>query len=405
MSHVFMVEPLGRGGIAHYTYCLATALSNQGIEVTLWTANKYEFFSDAVFKVNEVFNLRTEKERAGAAVSAAKKGLALWRGTAALGRQIRKEAPQVVHYQGSLPIADRLFHNRLTSPARQAGAAIAFTAHNILPHEPRAWHRRLYRSIYREADAIIAHCADNAATLRELEPEHGPVFCIPHGDFTLFDQPGGPDKAQARSGLGLRDEDKIVLFFGVIRPYKGLDTLIEAAARIKSECDDFKLIIAGNPLEPFDRYAALIRELGLADVISSNLAYIPNEEVSTYFRAADVVALPYKKTYQSGILQAALAFAKPVVATRTGGLTETIEESGCGFLVDPGDADGLARDILRIFADRTLARTLGSSGHSFAEANFSWETVARSTIGAYESAGAFPVPTPDGADLTEASGP
>lgn len=382
MRRVALVEPHGRGGIAHYTYLLGAALAEAGAEVSLFTSDDYEFRDTPRFTIHEIFEHRggSEARFPGRYV---RKGTALFRGAGRLRAEIRASAPDVVHFQGGLPAADWLLARTVWPAASAAGAQIVFTAHNILPHESKPRHRPLYKSIYERADAVIVHGEPDACALRALAPDHRAVHVIPHGEYTLFDKLSELGRDEARQQLDLGPGDKTILFFGVIRPYKGLDTLIEAAATARERIPNLKLLIVGNPLESFAPYDELLEANGLTAATRKVLGYVPNEEVGLYFKAADIVALPYRQTYQSGVVHAAMAFGLPVAASRTGGLTELIETTGCGRLFEPGDAAALAAGLAELLDDNDLAAELGSAGRRAAESTFSWTGIARTTLDAY----------------------
>ncbi len=382
---IFLVEPLGRGGIAHYTYCLADALSAAGADVTVITADQYEFGRPAGFKVREAFKIRGDGlgPRRPSHIRQLQKARSFYSGVRRLRRQVEKERPGIVHFQGSLPYADWLFSRQLFASIKKSGGRVVYTAHNILPHERRKLHTLIYRHIYLQADSLIVHAQDNLESLGAIEPGHRPATVIPHGDYAFFSDGAGADKKQARERLEIHEDVKTILFFGAIRSYKGLDTLIEACGLIRGEVDKLRLVIAGNPLESFKKYEELIKNAGLSDQVHLRLEYIPNDEVGDYFLAADVVALPYKETYESGVIQIATAFGLPVVCTNTGGLTQYVEEARCGYLVEPGDHRALAKRLREVLSDRSLAEELGANGREFSRSHRSWDSIARQTLAVY----------------------
>ena len=158
-------------------------------------------------------------------------------------------------------------------------------------------------------------------------------------------------KNQAKAVLGISKTFKTILFFGAIRPNKGLDNLLYALPKIKAHIPDIKLLIAGEPCEDYRRYKIIIEKEGIQDKIFEKLEYITHYEVALYFSASDVVALPYNEVTQSGVLQIAYAFGKPVVASSIGGFNETIENGKNGYLVSPHNITALADKIREILLD------------------------------------------------------
>ena len=172
----------------------------------------------------------------------------------------------------------------------------------------------------------------------------------------------------------------------MIRPYKGLGDLIRAFGRVRAQIAAAWLVIAGHPLEDFAPYQDAIAAASIRECAALHLGYHPVSEVAKFFRAADVVVLPYRSASQSGIAQLAFAFGVPVVATRVGGLPEVIEHERTGLLVDPGDEHGLAEAITRLLTDATLCRSMSVRAIEQAATRYSWSQVAEMTRGIYDSA-------------------
>ncbi len=383
MAEVVLAEPLGRGGIAQYTHCLASALLEQGVDVELVTADEYEFADEARYPVTPLFPLRKRAANLPAGPRQLAKMAALMGGIKALSQKAARERPRVIHWQASLVWADWLLARNLARAQSDASHRLIWTAHNILPHEQRRWHRQVYGRIYRQVDQIIIHADDNRQPLAAVEPNHAPASVIPIGQYGFFPTDEVGDRATARRTLGLQETDRVVLFFGVIRAYKGLDILIEACRQIRRQVDGFRLVIAGNPLEPFEPYQRAIEAAGLSDCVLIRTGYIPNTEVAQYFLAADVVALPYRETYQSGVAFTAFSFGVPMVASRVGGISELIERSGGGRLVPAGDTNALARELKELLLNPEITRQLGANGQAYAQEAASWSKIAQRTMAVY----------------------
>jgi glycosyltransferase involved in cell wall biosynthesis len=157
------------------------------------------------------------------------------------------------------------------------------------------------------------------------------------------------DKDEAKKILKLNDK-KILLFFGFIRDYKGLDVLIEAFAIVRKSLD-VKLIVAGEFYEPEEKYLKLIAKYKLENSIILKKDFIPTTDVKYYFSASDVVVLPYKSATQSGIVQVAVNFCMPVIATNVGGIGEVIEDGKTGFVVEKENPEKLAEAIVRFYKE------------------------------------------------------
>jgi len=203
---------------------------------------------------------------------------------------------------------------------------------------------------------------------------------VPHTDLT-------PDEARQR--LGIPEKDRTILFFGHIAPYKGLEFLIEAFRQIMTKAGDYRLIIAGNP-KNCDKYWNAVQEsldrLEHHDRILQHIAFIPDAETEIYFKAADVVVLPYRHIFQSGVLSLSYSFGVPVIASNVGALREDIIEGKTGFVCRPEDPTGLARAIEKYFATDLYFRL---SSHrqeirEYACRRYSWDTVSELTKDVYE---------------------
>jgi glycosyltransferase involved in cell wall biosynthesis len=187
----------------------------------------------------------------------------------------------------------------------------------------------------------------------------------------------------ARTKLGLPANANIVLCFGNIRPYKGVDVLLRAFADVARDDPEALLLIGGQPWGDWEPYAHLIDELGIGDRVRTRLEYIPTPEIERYFIAADVVALPYTHfDAQSGVGTRALPFGRPLVVTNTGGLPDLVLDDEA--VVPAGDAAALARALTRVLADKELRDRLAVDSLALA-ASLGWENIAERTIEIYRS--------------------
>lgn len=255
--------------------------------------------------------------------------------------------------------------------ARQAPACRRLLlCHNVLPHEKRRVDLLLARRALARAQGFLVHSESDAAVLRALLPD-ARLRVHPHPSYeALLDQ--APTREAARAALGIAPSARVLLFFGYVRAYKGLDLALRALARLADP--QLQLWVVGEFYEPRARTEALIAELNLRDRVRIVDRYVANEEVGQYFQAADLVLQPYRSATQSGIAQIALAAGRPVLATRVGGLPEQIEDGVSGLLVPPEDPAALAAAIARFFTG-SLAETL-APGIAAAQARFAWSGLA-----------------------------
>lgn len=247
------------------------------------------------------------------------------------------------------------------------GIPSTFLCHNVVPHEGARFTRVLSRWALAPAHSFIVHGGDLKAALADLVPGPARIEVSPH---PIYDQFGPvPDVAAAKAALKITTT-RVLLFFGLIRAYKGVMTLIRAFAELAASDPDLTLVIAGECYEPEQPYRALISQLELDARVRFENRFIANEDVGNYFAAADVVTLPYHSASQSGVIPIAYAMDRPVVATRVGGLPEVVFEGETGYLVPPEDAPALAAAIRRVFA--IGGRTAFLEGLSRHRGLFSW---------------------------------
>ena len=255
---------------------------------------------------------------------------------------------------------------------------IVITAHNVVSHEEIKWEKKIYMCLYNLVDKIIVHALSNKKEIiKEFSIDDQHINVIPHGNYEFFD-----DKQEKK----IEPENRFnILFFGYIRKYKGLIYLIRALSLVKQKLPGVRLFIVGKAVEGFKVYQEEIDKLGLRDCIEINLKYVPIEQVKDYFYKTNVVVLPYVNVFQSGILQLAYGFGKPVVATNVGGLHEVVENGLNGFIIPPKDVIALSEKIVTILSDRELQQKMGNYALHLAKTKFSWDSIALKTLELYKS--------------------
>jgi len=226
---------------------------------------------------------------------------------------------------------------------------ILFITENIISHESMFYDRILTRYALRSADKFLVLSDVVEKGIKTLYPDKK-VFrsTLPIYDCYGFDQ--GLSKSDARKKLGIAENKKVLLFFGYIRAYKGLMNLIEAMPYLLKEDENYFLLIVGEFYESKEKYFERIKELNIGKNVLVIDEFVPNEEVGLYYSAADLVVLPYNSATQSGILNIAYGFKKPVVVTNVGGLPELVEDGKTGFIVEPHNPLALAEGIKKYFS-------------------------------------------------------
>mgnify|MGYP001616834217 CR=1 FL=1 len=241
--------------------------------------------------------------------------------------------------------------------------------HNIIPHEHRPGDIIFTKFFFRFTDYFIAQ---SASVERDLQLFITPRQHSARVNLPVFELFGTCiDKHEARKQLNIADE-KVIMFFGYIRPYKGLHVLIDAMKIVKGKIS-LKLLIVGEYYGDEEKYRTHIREAGIEDVVQIISDYVPNEKVNVYFSAADVVVQPYITATQSAIAQIAYNFNKSVIATNVGALAEVIVDGISGIIVPPNDPQQLAEAIIK-FYDEQLEEKL-SAGAAIEKKKYSWEAM------------------------------
>ena len=248
-----------------------------------------------------------------------------------------------------------------------------FLTHNVEPHEATPVDRWLAGYGLGAADGFLVHARAEGERLR-LRAGARPIRVHPHPSYEFFSE-RGPTRDAARAAIGARG--RVILFFGYVRAYKGLGDLLEALRLARGDAWD-QLYVVGEFYEPRASYDAALRDPALAGKVTVVDRYVANEEVATYFAAADVVALPYRSATGSGIAQVAFGAGVPVIATRTGGLEDVVADGISGLLVQPSDPKSLARAIERYF-DQDLGPRL-REGVAAARGQFTWDALREALI-------------------------
>jgi glycosyltransferase involved in cell wall biosynthesis len=280
-------------------------------------------------------------------------------------RRVARRA-DVVHFQW----LDVQWLDRLLLPSRP----LVLTAHDLLPREPRPGQVAAQRRLYDAVDALVVHSEYGRGQLvRGLGLDPGRVHVIHHGAFEhLTRLPSQPLASELEQVAG-----PVVLFFGLLRPYKGVDVLLGAWRGVPAGAE---LWIVGRP------------RMDIAPLLASAppgvrfiSRYVPDAELASYFRRADVVVLPYSRTErfdQSGVLATALAFAKPVVLSDVGGFGE-VAATGAGVLVKAGDVASLSAALGRLLGDEAERSRLAQAAREAAAGPYSWDEAARRTLDVY----------------------
>ena len=281
----------------------------------------------------------------------------------AVGRRLRRERPDMVLMKYWTPFMAPCF-GAIARIARGNGVTrVICQIDNVEPHEHHIVDRPFNRYFLGAVDGFVYMSEQVHGELKAYTS--APMLFSPHPMFENFGE--AVDRAEACRRLGLDSDIRYMLFFGLIRDYKGLDLLLRAWASARPE--GYRLIVAGEFYASREKYVSLIDESGLRDEVALHDRFIPDEEVRYYFSAADCLVLPYRSATQSGVTQIAYNFSLPMIVTDVGGLPEIVPDGRTGLVCAP-TAEGIADALRRVREVGTLRRLRDN----FAEERkrFSW---------------------------------
>jgi glycosyltransferase involved in cell wall biosynthesis len=295
---------------------------------------------------------------------------------------------EIVHVQFlSLWLRGMPFELWLLTWARRRGSRLVYTVHDLLPHDTGRRHFTRYARLYSHFDALICHSESVRSRLHEefsIPLER--IWVLPHGP--LFRGPEIADSSLALTRLGCAPGTELVLWQGIIHPYKGVLFLLDAWAQVAAQRPHARLLIAGIPAAVAPDHAVeitnRIAQLGLAESVRTDYRYLPEEELQACYAAAAAVVYPYREISTSGALMTGLGQGKAVIATRLPAFAEILTNGENALLVDFGDADALAAAILRLLDDAALRHRLEQAARAEADRR-GWESIALRTLDHYRS--------------------
>lgn len=399
---VIVVEQVGAGGMVHFAYQMCSALASEGADVVLVTATDYELealphsftvdpfmrlwprFDDALMRPPPATPIGRAWRKVWWTTRRGTRAFRLLREWARVVGHVRRQNPDIVQFgQVQFPGA-RFLLSRLRS------LTLTEVCHEFEFRESKyRWsdrlRTRLLRRTYEPFDAVFVlgeEVRERFQRVTESAPEKTHIITPGNAEMVLTP---ADDLSAFRIGHGLEPDDRVVLFFGNIRPSKGVPELIEAFASL-GDIPKAKLMIAGYPSHKVNMHAIRrrVEELGISDRVVFDTRYIPIEDVGSLMATATVVALPYRNATQSAAIQVAFAAGRPVVATAVGSIPESVEHGATGFLVEQGSREELADALRRLLTDPELAEQLGRTALSQSSDRFAWSATARKMISVYD---------------------
>ena len=328
-----------RGGISHYNTRLAIELAER---YDVHSVNFSRLYPDFLFPG------KTQYDESGSPLEAPSVRLVdsinpfTW---IRAGFHVARKRPDVVLVQWWHPFFAPAIFTICLIVRMMRRTRILFLCHNVMPHETSPLDQFLSRIAFSIADSFLVQSREDRDNLLRIK-KRPRVALNPHPIYDFFEKAGlTRDEARQKIGAG---EDRLILFFGYIRPYKGMKFLLEAMPEIRDKTGA-GLLVVGEFYEPSDPYLEIVRRSGVVDAVRFVDRYVGNEEVEAFFTASDVVVLPYVTATQSGIAQIAIFFDRPVIVTGVGGLPEVVTQGRTGFVVPPSDADAIAKAVIEFY--------------------------------------------------------
>lgn len=350
-----------RGGIAAFSERLAHQFLAEGHEVKLYTFTlQYPGF---LFPGTTQYSDAEKPEKLQIERLLSSVNPISW---IRLGRRIRKEHPDLLILAYWMPFMAPC----LGMVARIAKVRTIALCHNLIPHETRPGDLMLTRWFLHSVNGVAALSQSVCDDAHRFVPKM-PTIASPH---PLYDNFGSSvERNEACRHLGLDTNQRYLLFFGLIRDYKGLDWLLEAFQ--KAQLSGYRLLVAGEFYSHKEKYLAQAKELGIDSQIDWHTRFVPDNEVRYYFSAADMVVQPYKTATQSGVTQIAYHFEKPMLVTRVGGLSEIVPDGKVGYVSEPNPT-AIAEALCRFAEEKPDFLTCIRQEKQ----KYSWETMTKSIL-------------------------
>ncbi|MEH0156208.1 glycosyltransferase [Limibacter armeniacum] len=356
-----------RGGIAQFNAQLYRTLEGQGHQLKVWNFSlQYPslLFPGTTQYVNE-------NDKADAIPSVRSLNSINPVSYISTANQILDFAPDILIIRFWMPFfAPSLGY--VAGKLKKKGTKVIAVIDNLIPHEPRLGDKQLTDYFLKRCDGYLVMSDVVENDLKKVKPDAKYIF-HPH---PIYDHFGAKlERSIARKKLNIEEGQKVLLYFGLIRKYKGLDILLDAFNELN---DSYTLLAVGEPYEDFAPYQALIDKNKNKDRIITVTEYVSDEEVPVYFSAADVSVLPYRSATQSGVVAISYHFDVPVIVTDVGGLKGSVAPYGAGIVVDKPDSTLILEAIHQYF-DGNNQSEMSTALQQFKE-GYSWENLATELV-------------------------
>ena len=376
---IAIIDSLGAHGSSHhyYLYGQVYGLSKLDLDVSLYTNNST---NNPNYKTVDFFQFYKNLFKSKYKIIS---GIRYIVGSLCSIIHARYKGVEICHYHIFHVNILVLFDFLLT---KILGMKVVYTIHDVVSFEKNNSKSKLSAWIYRKVDKIITHNEFSLNIfLSHFKNIKSEVDIIPHGNYIKFIDVE-KDQSFSRDIIGISDNKKVLLFFGMIKKVKGLDLLLKSLKHVIDHLSDVILVIAGKPWRyDFLIYKNIIKENGLENHCIIHDHFIPDEKVKYYYSAADLVVLPYREIYQSGVLLMSMSYQTPVLVSDLVPLTDVIKHLENGFIFKNGDVLSLSTQLNNILENTKDLSHIKNKAFKFIKNNYDWESIAIKTKKSYES--------------------
>jgi glycosyltransferase involved in cell wall biosynthesis len=375
MAKIFIIGPAYplRGGLATFDELFCTAFNEQGHDC--------EIISYSLQYPNFLFPGSTQFDTTGVAPKHIKIHTLInsvnplsWIKTANF---IKKQKPDFIVFRFWIPFMGPALGS-IARMVRKSGVKVLAITDNVIPHEKRIGDAAFAKYFIKSCDGFVTMSKAVMKDLEDFTTTKHKKYLL-HPLYTSFGEK--LNKLDARNALGIKEDVNLVLFFGLIRKYKGLDMLLDAFNELKDN-PNVMLLIAGEFYEDKQPYLDLIEKYQIQDQVILHAKFIANEDVKLYFSAADLVALPYRTATQSGVTQVSFHFEVPTLVTNVGGLGEIIPHKKAGYVVEP-NGKAIAESIKDYFANQRMP--MFTEGMKQEKQKYDWKIFVNEVLDLFQS--------------------
>lgn len=370
-----VIEPIGgHGGMNYYDFGLCKGLVRAGIDPILYTCDETIIGPDLYFPVKLYFNKIYGTE------NKLKRGINFLKGISRSLRDARVNGAKVAHIH--------LFHTTFLEYfslklSKLYGFKTVVTVHDVASFSGNS-SKFLARGIYNSSNMIIVHNHVSKKAIVGNSSVESKIRIIPHGNYADYVNTS-LTKGQAKEKLGIKGEGPFLLFWGQIKEVKGLGILLNALPDVIKKFPSLCLIIAGKVWkDDFAKYQLIINKNGIGGNVIANIRYIPDELVDYYYGIADIVVLPYRKIYQSGVLLMAMSYGVPVLVSDIEGMTEIVRDNVNGFVFRQGDVCHLSERLSEVLGNPARMAEVAKMGRETVKKRYGWDEIGIQTARVYQ---------------------